>query len=230
LTTDERGPKIDSVARRHLALSVGIDLYTGELARRGRSKGTRRTYERVLFLLADRYPDRSVAELTADDCRRTIERSPMERIRRPPRRRPEDLDVVTLTKEDVQRLFDYCDDWQELLCLSVLAFAGPRRGAAARVRWKDANLLHGTVRFVEKGGKVTTKPIPDRLGLILRAAVDHRDVPTQPNDYLIPNRRAATVKGPERSSKVIWETIRRIAARAGVQAHVHAIRAAFAVH
>jgi site-specific recombinase XerD len=48
-------------------------------------------------------------------------------------------------------------------------------------------------------------------------------------DYLIPNRRPASVRRAERSDKVIWETIKRVAARAGIRAHVHAFRAAFAV-
>jgi integrase/recombinase XerD len=159
-----------------------------------------------------------------------LERSPMERIRRPPKKRPEDLDVVAVTKKDVERLFAACEDWQELLCLSVLAYLGPRRRAAARVRWRDVNLLHGTIRFLEKGGKVAVKPIPDQLVAILRAALEHEDVRTAPDDYVIPNRRPSTVQKPERSTKLVWETVRRVAGRAGVQRHVHAIRAAFAVH
>ena len=47
---------------------------------------------------------------------------------------------------------------------------------------------------------------------------------------MIPNRRPSAVQGAERSAKVIWETVRRIAERAGVQSHVHAIGTAFAVH
>jgi integrase len=44
-----------------------------------------------------------------------------------------------------------------------------------------------------------------------------------------PDRRPASVRRVERSSKVIWEGVKRVAARAGVRAHVHALRAAFAV-
>ncbi len=265
LTGNVPGPMIgggtEPVPRRHLPLGEAIDLYVGELARRGRSSETRRAYERVLFLLADRFPRVTVDEVSSDDCRRFldrwrdaapstlalhvsvlagffrfladeghVERSPMERIRRPPKKRAEDLDVVSVTKEDVERLFAACEDWQELLCLSLLAYLGPRRRAAARVRWRDVNLLHGTVRFREKGGKVTEKPIPDQLAAILRAALEHDDVSTGADDYVIPNRRPSTVQRAERSPKLIWETVRRIAERAGVQAHVHAIRAAFAVH
>ena len=155
------------VPRRQLPLGAAIDLYVGELALRGRSQETRRAYERVLFLLADRYPEKMVGEVSADDCRRFldrwrdhapatisqhvsirseffrflldeghIEKTPMERIKRPPKKRPEDLDVVTLTKEDVHRLFAACNDWQEYLCLSMLAYLGPRRAAAVRVRWR----------------------------------------------------------------------------------------------
>lgn len=248
----------ESVPRRHLSLGAAIDLYVGELARRGRSPETRRAYERVLFLLADRYPDKMVAELSADDCRRFldrwrdaapstvalhvsvvsgffcflgdeghVERSPMERIRRPPKKRPEDLDVVSVTKEDVQRLFAGCEDWQELLCLAMLAYLGPRRTAASRVRWRDVNLLHGTIRFLEKGGKVAVKPIPDQLVAILRAAIEHPEVRTGPEDYVIPNRRPSAVQRDERSAKFIWETVVRVAKRVGVRAHVHAIRRRF---
>jgi hypothetical protein len=37
------------------------------------------------------------------------------------------------------------------------------------------------------------------------------------------------VRRPERSDKVIWETVRKIAERVGVKATPHALRAAFAV-
>jgi integrase len=77
---------------------------------------------------------------------------------------------------------------------------------------------------------VAVRPIPDQLAAILRAALEHDDVSTGPDDYVIPNRRPSTVQGPERSAKVVWETVRRVAERAGIQAHAHAIRAAFAVH
>ena len=46
---------------------------------------------------------------------------------------------------------------------------------------------------------------------------------------MIPNRRAATVRRAERSDKVIWETVRKVAARAGVKATTHALRRAYAV-
>jgi len=38
------------------------------------------------------------------------------------------------------------------------------------------------------------KPVPDQLVTILRAAVEHADVQTRPDDYVIPNRRPAAVK------------------------------------
>jgi site-specific recombinase XerD len=55
-------------------------------------------------------------------------------------------------------------------------------------------------------------------------------VPVGPDDYVIPNRRPASVRRKERSSRVIWETVRRVATRANVRSHAHALRAAFAVH
>jgi site-specific recombinase XerD len=43
------------------------------------------------------------------------------------------------------------------------------------------------------------------------------------------NRRPASVRRAERSNKVIWETVMRVANRVGVRATVHALRRAFAV-
>ena len=48
-------------------------------------------------------------------------------------------------------------------------------------------------------------------------------------DYLIPNRRPGAVRRGERSDKIIYSTVKTVAARAGVKAHVHSLRAAFAV-
>jgi integrase len=63
---------------------------------------------------------------------------------------------------------------------------------------------------------------------ILRVVAEAR-IWKSDDDYLIPNRRPGAVKRADRSDKVIWETVKTIAARAGVEAHVHALRAAFAV-
>jgi hypothetical protein len=41
----------------------------------------------------------------------------------------------------------------------------------------------------EKGGRPITKPIPDELNAIIRAA-DEQRVWASPDDYLIPNRRS----------------------------------------
>ena len=243
-----------------MRIDRAVDVYIGELARRGRAKSTRDTYHRLLIDFATKMGDKAVADVTADDCRsfldrwtdaspstlasgisllrgffefyvdeREIETSPMARIRRPRRKRPEDLDVVTVTAEDVERMFDACEDWQEVLCLALLAYAGARRAAVSRLRWRDVDLATGTARFLEKGGNVKVMPLPNELLAILRAAVQAGEVPTSEEDYVIPNRRKASVRRAERSSKVIWETVKRVAKRAGVKAHVHAIRGAFAV-
>ena len=43
------------------------------------------------------------------------------------------------------------------------------------------------------------------------------------------SRRPASVRRAERSSKVIWETVRTVGERVGVRATTHALRRAFAV-
>jgi len=155
-----------------------------------------------------------------------IDESPMRNIRRPPRKRPEDLDVVTVSTADVERLFAACQEWDEILCLSLLAYLGPRRGATARLRRRDVDLEQATIRFREKGGKVVVKPIPDELVEILQAA-EQDGLWVGPDDYVIPNRRPP--RSRERSSKVIYRIVKDVAERARVRAHVHSLRGAFAV-
>jgi integrase len=252
---------IPTLLPRPVTIGRAIDLYIGELARHGRARTTRETYERLLNDLADTLPytDFLVTELRREHyerflnrwvdsesstlasgvslChgfstflyeRRYTERDEAHDIKRPRRKKPEDLDVVTVSTQDVMRMIDACEDWQELLCVTTAAYLGPRRAALSRARRRDVDLDRGVVRFREKGGKVTLKPIPDEYLAILRAA-EENGVWTGPEDYLIPNRRPASVRRSERSDKIIWNTIKRVAARAGVRAHVHALRAAFAV-
>jgi integrase/recombinase XerD len=158
-----------------------------------------------------------------------IEANPMVRIARPRRPRPEDLDVVIVTPAEVEKMLGATQGWQEFLCLSILAYLGARRGSASRLRWRDVDLVEGTVRLREKGGKVSVKPMPWELLEILRAAVESNEVACSGDDYVIPNRRPASVRRAERSDKVIWETVLRVAERVGVRATVHALRRAFAV-
>ena len=156
-----------------------------------------------------------------------LERSPMETVRRPPRKRPEDIDVVTISDSDVERMFAAADHWDELLCLALIGYLGPRRGAVAKLRRRDVDLERGTIRFREKGGKVVTKPIPLELHELLSVA-ESESLWISPDDYLVPNRRRQYRKG-ERSDKVVYRIVKDVAARARVHAHPHAIRAAFAV-
>jgi integrase len=244
---------------RPLRIGEAIDLFLGDLARRGRKPKTRDAYQRKLNHFADLVRDAFVHDIQLEDYERFLNRwvgaAPStlaggvsllkgfsqfvwERgyadehvaypLRRPPRPRPEDLDVVTVSSEDVGGMLAACETWQEYLCLTTAIYLGARRTALARVRLGDVEFAHGTIRFAEKGGKVIVKPLPDEYVEILRAAGE-AGVWKSGKDYLIPNRRPGAVKRPERSDKVIWETVKKVARRVGVAATVHALRAAFAV-
>jgi integrase len=252
-----RGPMVNPSGA--MDLGKAIDLYLGELARRNCTAETLRTYRRILDLFADRYEGKALAEISVDDCRTFLDRwstasaatlaqyvsilrgffgflkdeglireTPMERIKRPRRLPPEETDVISISTAQAQRILEACEDWQELLCVTTALYLGARRAALAKVRRRDVDLEAGTVRFLEKGGKVAVKPLPDEYVAVLCAA-ENDGIWSSAEDYLIPNRRPASVRRSERSDKIIWETIRRVAARAGVRAHVHALRAAFAV-
>lgn len=236
-----------------------IDLFIGDLARQGKSLSTRRSYERQLNHFARQVRDKPPAELDLADYEtflnrwtdakpstlasavslaHSFSRFLFERgiaatdvaysLKRPKRPRPEDVDVITVSTEDVMRMLAACEDMQELLCLSSAIYLGARRAALARLRRGHVDLVQGTVRVLDKGGKVSVKPLPDEYQQILVAAERDGFWKTS-DDYLIPNRRPASVKRAERSDKIVWETVKRVATRAGVRAHVHALRAAFAV-
>jgi integrase len=157
-----------------------------------------------------------------------LERSPMDGVKRPRLLAAEDLDVVTVSDAEVERLIGACRDWQETLCVLVLAYLGVRRAAASRLRRRDLDLDGGWVRFHEKRGKTIDKPIPLDLVHVLRLAEQEGLWPT-PDSYVIPNRDGSRVRSAERWDGVIYETVRRVALRAGVSCHVHALRSAFAV-
>jgi integrase/recombinase XerD len=155
-----------------------------------------------------------------------VEANPMDPIKRPARKRPEDLPVVTTSGGDVARMFAACRDWAELLCLATLCCLGPRRKAAAGLRRRDLDLEQGLARFREKGGKEIVKPIPDELLAIYLEAED-AGIWLSSRDYVIPNRWPT--RNRERSAKVIYDIVKALAGRARVDAHPHSLRAAFAV-
>jgi integrase len=158
-----------------------------------------------------------------------IDANPMLRIKRPRKPRPGETDVVIVSQADVVRMFQAAADWQEFLCISVLSYVGARRNAASQLRWRDVDIEDGIVRLREKGGKVVDLPIPHELVEILRSAAGSGNVDYGPDAYVIPNRRPASVRRAERCNKVIWETVVKVAKRAGVRATSHALRRAFAV-
>jgi integrase/recombinase XerD len=242
-----------------LRFGEAIDLYIGDLARRSRRPSTREAYRRNLNNFAALVKDKDADELLLRDYERFLDRwtdgSPStlasgvslvrgfsyflfergytashvaEPLKRPTRLRAEDLAVVTVSREDVGRLIDACVTWQETLCIATAVYCGARRGALASVRLRDVDLTEGTVTFVEKGGKRIRKPLPSEYLALLREAEQHGIWAGQ-DDYLIPNRRPNAVRRKERSDKVIWDTVKLVASRAGVTSHVHALRAAFAV-
>lgn len=158
-----------------------------------------------------------------------VKRNPADHLRRPRRKRPEDLDVVTLSPDDARTLIQACHDDQERICLGVLLYMGVRRTAAANIRRRDVNLKTGAMKFLEKGGKPIVKVMPDELLAYLRERDDDGQW-VNGDAWLIPNRKPWLVKTTkQRGHKIVYETVKRVAARTGIQAHPHAFRGAYAV-
>jgi integrase len=215
----------------------------------------RRTYDELADRLPDDY---DVAKVTTDDLRRylgkkshlapgtvagieahlaslfkwllmerKIAKDPMAMLPRTRRQRPADLDVVTVSTDDVRRMLFAAEGWTERICIGVLVYTGCRRRAASDLRLADYDRARRRIRFCEKGGKTIWKPIPDELDQLLEAALAAGVYET--DDYLIPSQgpRMQWRRG-DRDDRIVWRIVKKVAARAGVEAHTHALRAAFA--
>ncbi len=268
---------VERGSMRPMTLNEAIDLWLGDLARRGRAKRTRDSYCRTLDDFADGFPRNWPAEkITAEDCERFLDRfngpkrrgkgdysvgtrgqvhaplnglfgwlyrtrrlktNPMEFVPTVSRKRPEDLDVTTISPLDVPTLLREARPWSERNALFILAYMGPRRNAVAGLRLSDFDRREMRLRFHEKGGKTIWKPAPHQLAIVLEASiaggamtsefqpVDEKGVPLDP--YLVPPE-GELKRADDRDDRVIWRIVRKVSARAGVKAHVHALRGAFA--
>lgn len=242
-----------------LTLDQAADDFLGDCARRGFRPRTITTYRRTYDQLSDRLPqDLDVAKITTDDLRRylnsrnhlakgtlagieshlaslfkwlvvegKIAKDPMAPLHRTRRLPSEDLDVTTVSTDEVKRMLFAATGWPERICMGVLVYTGVRRHAASELRLADYDRARGRLRFVEKGGKTIWKPVPDELDSLLEAAIAAGVYEDEP--YLIPNLASRVRKDGSRDDRFIWDIVKTVAARAGVEAHVHALRAAFAV-
>jgi hypothetical protein len=144
---------------------------------------------------------------------------------------------VTVSTDDVRKLLAACEGWTERLTLYVAVYAGARRHALSQLRLSDFDRAEGKIRFREKGGKIIWKPIADELANLIEAAIAARvykdgiallaDADRSADPYLIPPE--SKLQKVNRDDRVIWRVVKRVADRAGVETHVHALRAAFAV-
>ena len=166
--------------------------------------------------------------------RRKIKQNPFEFVPRTRRPDPEALDLVRVSTEEVGLILGAAETWSEKMCVSVLAYMGPRRGALARLRLSDYR--NGRLKFFEKGGKVQWKQVPDQLAELIQACIAAGEIGEPPFDFLIPPEgplHPETVnkilqKRGDRDDRCIWRIVREVADRAGVRAHTHSLRAAFA--
>jgi site-specific recombinase XerD len=109
----------------------------------------------------------------------------------------------------------------------IVAYMGPRRRAAALLRLTDYDRDRQRIKFHEKGGKVIWKPVPHELARLIDQAIADGAI-VKPDGYLIPANAALRATG-ERDDRVVWRLVKDVAKQAGVNAHVHSLRAAFAV-
>jgi hypothetical protein len=248
-----RGPPA-IIIRPRLTIDRAIDLFLGDLSRRGATARTRPTYVRLLDKFCNRPAgDYDVSKITTDDSgrgldtfarrarhagargvgaplvhevaghrregcaqpHRSIAAHEADHRGRPRRRHGANgggrTDVARRARlVGADRARDYTD--------------ARRRAVALRLR--DYHRLRGRLRFHDKGGKLIWKPVPAELRSLLEAAIADGAI-VEADDYFVAPESYLSRRGT-RDDRVIWR-LRRVADRAGGDAHIHALRAAFAV-
>lgn len=161
-----------------------------------------------------------------------VKRNPAERIKRPKVQSSRDNDnVVSISTEDVRVLLAKAAEssrWTDRIAVPLAVYTGARRHALSTIRRRDYDPFGGTMRFLEKGGNIIEKPVAGKLAQILDAAI-FAGVYETDDDYLVPSEAVQRREG-DRDDRVIWKSVKRVAADAGVTTHVHALRAAFACY
>ena len=162
-----------------------------------------------------------------------IKRNPIDKLDRPKRTPPENLNTKKVSADDVRALLDHAEGWTEKLAVAIPAYLGVRRRAAALLRLRDYNRKREQMRFQEKGGKVIWKPVPFELAALLEDAIKAGAIQGA-NAYLIPSEGPLWDGHTDRDDRVVWRAVKSAADRAAkaghpVDGHVHALRAAFAV-
>lgn len=165
---------------------------------------------------------------------RKIKSNPMDYLSRTRRPDSDSLNRKTISSAEVKLMFEAARTPSERLCIAILAYLGPRRRAASQLTIRDYDQLRGRLRFHEKGDKWIWKPIPNELRALIdnaiRAGVISRPVELgwANEQYLIPPEGPLKDPSKPRDDRVVWRLVNRIAYRAGVDAHTHSLRAAFA--
>jgi integrase len=248
---------VEVVIRPMLTVNRAVDLFLADITRRGYSDRTRTSYSRTLDQFVDRLPvDLDVSKVTSDDISQFLDkwsrrargtqayneavvssffkflyksekitRNPVDRLARTRRIPPAELDVVTVSNDDVRRMMMKAVSYPERMTIAVLALTGARRRAASRMRITDYDGENRMLTFREKGGKTVTRQISDDLDALIEEGL--RDGHYADQDYLIPPE-GPLVRPGDRDDRCIYDIVKRVAKRAGVECHAHALRAAFA--
>jgi hypothetical protein len=124
-------------------------------------------------------------------------------------------------------MFSACGDWQELLTIAVLAYLGPGDAPPRRCASGTSTSSVARCGSRRRAARLSSSLCPTSSSRSF--ARPGSPAKSRPDEYVIPNRRPASVRRRERSPKVIWEKVPRVPARAKVRSHAHALRAAFAV-
>lgn len=141
-----------------------------------------------------------------------------------------------LTPDEVTRMLAVCEKSRDRLIVELLYGAGLRVSELTKLDLKDINMSQGYIRCVGKGSKERIVPFGS---LAMNALKDYLSESKAHNKQHIPARGAAKPapllldQSNKRLSRiVVWQIIKRLARKAGVQKNLspHSLRHSFATH
>lgn len=162
---------------------------------------------------------------------RFIEADPTEAFQNP--QRAKHLPQV-LTKEEVESMIAVASKNRDRLIIELLYGAGLRVSELVKLDLKDINLAQGSVRCMGKGAKERIVPFGEQAAMSIKAFLAESP-PTPSTKGSGANRLTPLLrdkKGKRLSRLVVWQIVKRLAKRAGVNKTLspHTLRHSFATH
>lgn len=135
---------------------------------------------------------------------------------------------IVLSVEEIQRMFDVCENLKHRVILSLLYAAGLRVSELINLKWRHIDRSRMVINIVQAKGKKDRQVMlsPDLIPLLEKYWNEYK-----PKEYVLNGQFPE--KELRYSERIVGEVIKQLADKAGLcnkKVHTHLIRHCFATH